>query len=930
MAAEPDRFAALWIPDSPTARSRVAVCEFQCCKATECVVIQLQRSPPVQLSPNDSQALLQRIESRRVVVFARALADEWLRRVSAPEPVTSIIHGAVEVLDLALLACPCEPAHSFQALCASLNVPAPKPEASIEAYARALGLLFLALRRHLAQIPNPVLGELIRLTSGAAWPARDVLREILTERGHVLPAKPLNLATALSSETSFKPRTILARMPDHIDVHIIAAELSPGGAVSRVHPAYEHREGQVAMAQQVSEAFNNQEILLLEGGTGIGKSLAYLIPAIYWAVLRGEAVLISTNTKNLQEQLATRDIPLLKQCLDVPFNAVVLKGRANYICLRKLVAVRDDIERSLFASEHIAVAFLVRFVLDSPTGDLSELSGEAVEQFPTLGYMIDQIRSDADSCAGAICPWRRFCFLERARRAARNADLIIANHALTLTHFQTPILPDYDHVIFDEAHNLENVATAQFGIEVSSYAVNRLRRLLVGGRRRRGFVDRLQAKLQGSSLSNAQEISKLLASVQHAADTLGDLSRDFGASLSALGQTVHYGSHEYAEVVSVRIDERIEEAVHWDEVTAMAGKIIQEASSLAENLTQLAAGLGEIEKAVLADVEGLQQDVLGHAARWREIAAGIADSLATNSDENVSWFETGPEDGNWSLHCVPIHIGEQLCGKLWEHKKTVVLTSATLTVDGTFEHIRDRLGLNGVADRMVEKSIPSPFNYPEQLLMCVPTDIPLPNDPAHVLSASDTIASLAVISNGRTLALFTSNASLNAACEQVEKRLRGEQMKVLCQGRDGPRHALIERLRTEERVVVLGTKSFWEGVDVSGDALQCLVVARLPFAVPTDPVVEARSQYIERLGVNAMAHYYIPQAVMGFKQGIGRIIRSNSDRGVVFVLDKRLLLRAYGRRFLRSIPQGRFLHGPLQELLAETALWLSSGGCEGT
>jgi len=223
VAAEPDRFAALWIPDSPTARSRVAVCEFQCCKATECVVIQLQRSPPVQLSPNDSQALLQRIESRRVVVFARALADEWLRRVSAPEPVTSIIHGAVEVLDLALLACPCEPAHSFQALCASLNVPAPKPEASIEAYARALGLLFLALRRHLAQIPNPVLGELIRLTSGAAWPARDVLREILTERGqrlHSNPAQYWPVCRTTSTSISSRPNC-LPEVRCHVSIRLM-------------------------------------------------------------------------------------------------------------------------------------------------------------------------------------------------------------------------------------------------------------------------------------------------------------------------------------------------------------------------------------------------------------------------------------------------------------------------------------------------------------------------------------------------------------------------------------------------------------------------------------------------------------------------------------------------------------------------------------
>lgn len=863
-------------------------------------------------------------------MFARALADQWLRQVSAPRAVEAVVRGAIELLDLALLARPCESGHSFQALCASMNVPAPKPGASLEAYAHALGLLFLALRRRLAEIPAAVLGELIRLTDGVAWPVRDVLREVLAERGRGLLGRPLDLATVLSCDTSLKPHTIPDHIPDHLDVHLIASKLSPDGPVARIHPAYEHRRGQIAMAKQVSEAFNNQEILVLEGGTGIGKSLAYLIPAIYWAASRGETVLVSTNTKNLQEQLATRDIPLLKESLDIPFDAVVLKGRANYACLRKLVALRDDVEHSLFAGEHIAVAFLVRFIVDSQTGDLSDLSGEAVEQFPALGYMIDQIRSDADSCAGATCPWRRLCFLEMARRAARNADVIIVNHALTLADVQTPILPDYDHVIFDEAHNLENVGTDQFGIEVSSYAVNRLRRLLLGGRRRRGFIDRLQARLQGASLSGAQEITKLLASVRQAADTLGDLSRDFGALLATLGHTVLRDSREYAEVVSVRLDERIQEAATWHEATVKAGKIVQEASSMADSLGQLAAAIGESGKAVLADVEGLQQDVLGHATRWRDIAAGIDDFLGANSDENVSWFETGPEDGNWSLHCVPIHIGEQLRRKLWEHKKTVILTSATLTVDGTFEHIRDRLGLDEITERVVEKCIPSPFNYPQQLLMCIPTDIPLPNDPAHLPAAAEAIASLAVIASGRTLALFTSNASLATACKEVEKRLREEPMKVLCQGRDGPRHALIERLRIEEQVVVLGTKSFWEGVDVPGEALQCLVVARLPFAVPTDPVAEARSEHIESLGMNAMSHYYIPQAVMGFKQGVGRLIRSNTDRGVVFVLDKRLLLRAYGKRFLRSVPQTRLLQGPLQELLGEAALWLRAGRCGGT
>jgi predicted DnaQ family exonuclease/DinG family helicase len=927
--SQPDRFVTIWFDHRQTAGECLAACRFERSAFAGALGDGIKAEGAICGGSSEPHALSRLLEREQVVLFDRGRADLALRKCPGLSFLSPILRRAVDVLDLALLAVPDAPTHSFSAVCIAIGVPPPPPDASAEAAARAVGELLVALKRRLGQAPMPVLAEILRLTAGMPWPARAVLNQVVTKRSRADAPEVLDLGTVLRRRSRKAARPRPESPPAPLEANAILGIFSPDGPLAACHPTYERRPGQLDMAEAVTRAFNDQEILLVEAGTGTGKSLAYLVPAVHWATSRREAVLVSTNTKNLQEQLAKRDVPLLQRCLDTPFSAVVMKGRANYACVRKLVALRDDADQNLFAGERVGIAFLIRWVTDSQTGDLSELSGEALEHLPALTHLVDQIRSDTEACAGGACPWRGACFVERIRTAAREADVVIVNHALVLAQLEAPIFPVYECIVVDEAHNLEDVATDQFGVEVTGRLLRQLARLLVGVRTRPGFLDRLQAKLERADLADPGGLPGLLEAAERVAHSFDEVSDDLGAALHALQAALQPDTGRRTETPTVRITGRVREKPQWLNVALAVENLAARAGAMSETLYDLGAAVGEVPSEALPDAEGLKRDLFSYAGRWRQVATGLARVLE-GAEGHVSWFEAGGRRDWWALHCVPIHVGELLRERLWDCKRTVIVTSATLTADGTFQHIRQRLGLDAVGHRVTEAVVPSPFDYQNQLLMCIPSDSPLPDDPAYAPAAGQAIAALAAAAGGRTLALFTSNASLQQTCDQVEPQLACEGIAVLCQGRDGPRHALIERLRTEDRVVVLGTKSFWEGVDVPGEALECLVIARLPFPVPTDPVIEARSEHLRSLGVDAMRLYYIPQAIMGFKQGVGRLIRSSADRGVVLVLDKRLLLREYGARFLRSIPQARLVSGPLDDLLTEAALWLRRPPREGS
>jgi ATP-dependent DNA helicase DinG len=643
---------------------------------------------------------------------------------------------------------------------------------------------------------------------------------------------------------------------------------APGGVLSRTHPAYEFRRGQLQMAQAVEQALAEKRHLIVEAGTGTGKTLAYLMPAIR----SGKRVIISTGTKNLQEQLFYKDVPFLERALanGLPasgsrLSVCYMKGRNNYLCRKKLYELTDQPVLSGLQEieQYRAIAAWEK---TTGTGDRAELA-----ELPEASLLWHKLDARADACIGQKCSeWER-CFITEMRRKAMESDIIIVNHhlffadlAIKLQADGAPdagVLPEAAAVVFDEAHELENVAGSYFGISVSNLRMEELARDVE---------------------SSMQHHRMLSASLSGALGSLRERSQFFFALLPPGDGRFAFDTRR----------EFLEE--NGDEFIA-----------LNQALTRLAG-----------ELEGLPQkpeEVFTFVRRAQEIQVQLGFALESEDRNTVFWIERrgggrfGSRDGgnkvaetssrgrqNVFLQATPIDVGPILRECLWSKLDCAVLASATLAVGGGFEYIRQRLGL----EHARESVLPSHFDYESQALLYVPPDLPDPRTPQFTARASERIRKLLEITRGRAFVLFTSYAQMN----DIHQRLLGEvEFPLLRQG-DAPKSALLEEFRLTPNAVLLATSSFWQGVDVQGEQLSCVIIDRLPFAVPSDPVVAARVRAIDADGGNAFFQYQVPAAVITLKQGFGRLIRSLDDRGLLVLLDNRILKKQYGRVFIESLP----------------------------
>jgi ATP-dependent DNA helicase DinG len=643
---------------------------------------------------------------------------------------------------------------------------------------------------------------------------------------------------------------------------------APGGVLSRTHPAYEFRRGQLQMAQAVEQALAEKRHLIVEAGTGTGKTLAYLMPAIR----SGKRVIISTGTKNLQEQLFYKDVPFLERALanGLPasgsrLSVCYMKGRNNYLCRKKLYELTDQPVLSGLQEieQYRAIAAWEK---TTGTGDRAELA-----ELPEASLLWHKLDARADACIGQKCSeWER-CFITEMRRKAMESDIIIVNHhlffadlAIKLQADGAPdagVLPEAAAVVFDEAHELENVAGSYFGISVSNLRMEELARDVE---------------------SSMQHYRMLSASLSGALGSLRERSQFFFALLPPGDGRFAFDTRR----------EFLEE--NGDEFVA-----------LNQALTRLAG-----------ELEGLPQkpeEVFNFVRRAQEIQVQLGFALESEDRNTVFWIERrgggrfGSRDGgnkvaetssrgrqNVFLQATPIDVGPILRECLWSKLDCAVLASATLAVGGGFEYIRQRLGL----EHARESVLPSHFDYESQALLYVPPDLPDPRTPQFTARASERIRKLLEITRGRAFVLFTSYAQMN----DIHQRLLGEvEFPLLRQG-DAPKSALLEEFRLTPNAVLLATSSFWQGVDVQGEQLSCVIIDRLPFAVPSDPVVAARVKAIDADGGNAFFQYQVPAAVITLKQGFGRLIRSLHDRGLLVLLDNRILKKQYGRVFIESLP----------------------------
>jgi ATP-dependent DNA helicase DinG len=813
--------------------------------------------------------------------------------------------------------------YSLEALSKTLGIELKQAHRALDD-AQATHLLFRALLRQAASLPLQMLKEIIMHGERARWPATGFFQSALEEAARHPPER----TTSARSKTSPKGplfATVEKARPlqptakkSPLDVGQLAGLLEEGGAFAAHFPGYEHRPQQVTMLRSVARALSQGGHILVEAPTGVGKSLAYLIPAVYWATQNDARVVVSTNTINLQEQLYHKDLPDLAHVLPLDFRASVLKGRSHYLCPARLQALRH---RGPTSSDEARVLTKVLVWL-SKTAD-----GDGDEIF--LPNKVEraiwvQLSAEYEGCEPEHCRHFRSgnCHFYNARHAAEAAHLVIVNHALLLADVavQNRALPEYNYLIVDEAHHLEAATTNGLSFEADRTS---LRRLLseFGRVGRSGRVTGLLAEVLGSCQKahvprNAmEEIELAVGKIGLAADLA---SRHLGVFFDRLEEFVEEQEGEqrsqYALRLRVTSGLRIQPAwegieIAWDESSAPLASIVDTLVSLTGRLDDLAA-------LDIPDAEDLQAQLLGVARRLGEARNRINQMITQDSPSYIYWLESDANHNRLSLHAAPLHVGPLVEEHLFHKKESVVLTSATLRTGGTFDFLRERLN----AWEADELAVGSPFDYKSSTLVYLVNDIPETGKPGYQQAVQEGMAALFRATEGRALALFTSYSQLRATLRAIRAPLSQAGITVHAQGEGISRAQLLESFRTGERQVLLGTRSFWEGVDVPGDPLSCLAIAKLPFSVPSDPVFAARAETFDQ----PFFDYAVPDAILRFLQGFGRLIRTRTDRGIVAIFDRRLLTKSYGQVFIESLPDPTVRQGSVALLPQAAAEWLAS------
>ena len=807
----------------------------------------------------------------------------------------------LDTLDIARILMPGAQSHSLPVLAAELGLAQPRPHRALDD-ADATRQLLLRLRDLAASLDDGLKEAMLSLVAPYGWATASFFAEALT----ATPPDPL-LARRQPAVAAVSP----SRGRDAVDdaPGALVELLGPEGPLAASMPDYEHREAQLQMVLAVAQIMRRGGRLVVEAGTGTGKSLAYLVPALARAVRRGERVVVSTYTHTLQEQLVLKDIPALRQWLPWDFEACLLKGRSNYLSLRRWR--RYLVEPCRDAKELEFKLKILVWLQETRTGDRAELRLQGMEE----SYWA-RIASDPLDCVGLRCT-EADCFVHRARAQAERADLVVVNHALLLADASTgaSLIPTYEHLVVDEAHHLEDSATQSLRSDVDGPALEGLLRRLAADNdgRRSGLLPgmRLQPHLGDSQ----DALGEAEAAVLTAA-----------ARCDAFLQAATEWARRQLPEDAVRRDEAVRlvpeqrEQEDWAALAGLAADAVTALAALDARLRRAAAQSRDWLGGQEPDQDLRELEII--RGRLAEVGELLDQAFQRPEPNRVYWLAVPGRTGALLLRSAPLEIGPMLRERVFAELSSVVMTSASLAVAGSFDYFCSRVGLGVEAETLL---LASPFDYLSQALVCLPTDVPDLQSEEFEVAVEEIVADVASRLRGRTLVLFTSHHQLRNVYAGLKHRRDLDEVLILGQGLDGQRRQVLRAFEESERPLLLGTASFWEGVDVPGDQLSCVVIVRLPFQVPTEPVFAARAERLR----DPFLQYALPQAALRLKQGFGRLIRRHDDRGAVVILDNRVLERDYGRAFLEALPPASRYLGPAAEMGDRIEEWVAPAGLAG-
>jgi len=787
----------------------------------------------------------------------------------------------LDTLDLARILLPASPSHSLPALAVELGLDQPRPHRALDD-ADATRQLLLRLREAAAALSEPLKELMLALVAPYGWPVARFFADALT----AVPATEPHLRQRPDR------RAAAGRPQIPWDPQVLAGLLLPEGPLAAAFPEYEHRDSQLQMLLAVAQTMERGGRLVVEAGTGTGKSLAYLVPAIGRALARGEKVIVSTATHTLQEQLLTKDLPFLREWLPWEFEAVLLKGRSNYLSPRRwrryLAEPCHDADELRFKLK------LLTWLDQTVSGDRSELRLQGREE-----VFWARVASDPMDCVGVFCT-ADDCYVHRARAEAERADLVVVNHALLLADATAGggVLPAFEHLVVDEAHHLEDAATQGLRREADGPALVALLERLgvliaaVAAQPRLGAG----SELAGAPEAAADARQRVGALFEYAAGFVRGLLPDAGRRDDA-----------------VRLGPVVREAPGWRRLADLAGDTGTALAGLDSQLRRAASGAREWLGGDEPDADLRELEII--RSRVFEARQLVVEALLEPDANQVYWFSQVMRSAEAVLRSAPLNVGGLLREHVFDPRQSVIFTSASLAVGGSFDYFRSRVGLDREPEMLI---LPSPFDYLNQALVCLPSGLPDPQSDEFGDAVVRVIADIARRIGGRTLALFTSHRQLRDTYFELKQRHDLDDILILGQGLDGQRRQALRAFQDSDRALLLGTASFWEGIDIPGDQLSCVVMVRLPFPVPTEPVFAARAEQVS----DSFATYALPMAALKLKQGFGRLIRRNSDRGAVVILDNRISSRDYGRAFIEVLPKAAMYTGSALEVGERIEAWL--------